>query len=104
MNSPTVRIDHVHYNAASQSFEATVTVYGRHLARKFACSINAPITMSFEDAASGLAKQATRRFEKRQGLRSTLIASAPKHRAGRNGFDPVTWLQGLLGRPDHKAA
>ena len=104
MNSSTIRMDNVHYNAANQSFEAAVTVYGRHSTRKFACSINAPITMSFEDAASGLAKQAMRRFEGRRGLQSALAVSPPKQRADHGGFDPVNWLQGLLGHPDHKAA
>ena len=50
------------YNAANQSFEALATVYAGTSSRSFACAINAPIDMSFKDAAKGLSTQALRRF------------------------------------------
>lgn len=104
MNRSSIRLDNVVYNAATQRFEATVTVFGHGPVRKFACSIDAPITMTFEDAASGLAKQAMRRYEKRGGLHSTMNTPPPRQRAGRLGFDPMRWLEGILKHPGHKAA
>ncbi|MEP4195023.1 MAG: hypothetical protein ABJL99_05225 [Aliishimia sp.] len=58
------------YNAAAQSFEAKVTVHEADQSVTYACAIDAPITMSFEDAAEGLATQALRRHNVPDGLRS----------------------------------
>jgi hypothetical protein len=58
------------YNAAEQSFEARVTVHGASGARSYACSIPAPIDLSFEDAAKGLATQALRKHGTPRGLHS----------------------------------
>lgn len=54
------------YNAATQSFEALVTVHDGSNKRRYACSINAPIDMEFDDAARGLATQALRRHARGQ--------------------------------------
>lgn len=69
--SQAVELNNVIYNAATQSFEALATVYAGTSSRSFACAIDAPIDMSFEDAAAGLTTQALRRFEGRGGLSST---------------------------------
>ena len=60
---PTVplQLSDVIYNAATQSFEALVTLHDDRGARSYACAIDAPIEMNFEDAATGLATQAMRR-------------------------------------------
>ncbi|WP_189799425.1 orotidine 5-phosphate decarboxylase [Tateyamaria sp. syn59] len=61
MQTVPLQLSDVIYNAATQSFEALVTVHDDRGARSYACAINAPITMAFEDAAEGLATQAMRR-------------------------------------------
>ena len=60
---PTVplQLSDVIYNAATQSFEALVTLHDNRGTRSYACAIHAPIDMNFEDAAAGLAAQAKRR-------------------------------------------
>lgn len=63
------------YNAVTQCFEATVTVHDGAKRVSYPCAINAPITMSYERAAVGLAKQALRRHGKPQGLRSIMMPS-----------------------------
>lgn len=85
MENQTVELSNVIYNAANQSFEALATVYAGSLTRSFACEINAPIDMKFEDAAKGLSTQALRRFNGRGGLSSVhpVTTRAPKIRAGR---------------------
>ena len=90
MQTQAVELNNVIYNAANQSFEALVTVYAKTSSRSFACAINAPIDMTFEDAAQGLSTQALRRFNGhnfhgRVGLSSTHPAntSTPQVRAGR---------------------
>lgn len=61
MQTVPLQLSDVIYNAATQSFEALVTVHDASGERSYACAINAPITMAFEDAAEGLATQAMRR-------------------------------------------
>ena len=61
-------ITNVIYNAAEQAFEANVTVHQAGNSTKYACSIKAPIDMSFERAAKGLTKQALRRHGAPTGL------------------------------------
>jgi hypothetical protein len=104
MQSCPIKLTEVFYNAASQSFEACVTVYDHAGARKYACAIEAPITMSFKDAAKGLQKQALRRHKSRGGLRSQMRLFAPKQRAARPVFDPVRWLDALIGGENRNAA
>jgi hypothetical protein len=86
MPTQAVELNNVIYNAANQSFEALATVYAGMSSRSFACAINAPIDMTFEDAAKGLSTQALRRYNGRTGLSSTHPSSipAPSARAGRN--------------------
>ncbi|WP_299298205.1 orotidine 5-phosphate decarboxylase [uncultured Tateyamaria sp.] len=61
MQTVPLQLTDVIYNAATQTFEARVTVHDRKGAHSYACAIDAPITMEFEDAAAGLATQAMRR-------------------------------------------
>ena len=51
MQTVPLELSDVIYNAATQSFEARVTVHDRTGARSYACAIDAPITMEFADAA-----------------------------------------------------
>lgn len=76
MQTQKTELTEVIYNAARQEFEAKVTVHDAHQSVTYACAIEAPISMSFEDAAAGLAKQALRRHGAPTGLRS-LIAKMP---------------------------
>jgi hypothetical protein len=73
---PKVRVSDVIYNAANQSFEATVTLYENNTAVKHACTVPAPITMSFEDATRRLIAQARRQQKTQSGLRARM---APLH-------------------------
>jgi hypothetical protein len=102
MQRHTVELNNVIYNATSQRFEALATVHGGTETRKFACAIDAPIDMSFEDASVGLTTQALRRHSGRGGLSSsqvfnptlaqrTIRAAAPTKR----NFDPFDMLRRL---------
>ncbi|MFK7838290.1 MAG: orotidine 5-phosphate decarboxylase [Sulfitobacter sp.] len=99
-----IQLGDVRYNAASQSFEATVTVHDNATVRKYACAIAAPISMSYENAAKGLSRQAIRRHQQRGGLFSSAQDSYAKLRTVRPGIDPVRWLERLIHRPDRSAA
>lgn len=83
MQTVPLQLTDVIYNAATQSFEALVTVHDGRGARSYACAINAPIDMSFEDAAAGLATQATRRHS--HGRADSIQTPSPsvQQRAGR---------------------
>ena len=89
---PAIQINEVIYNASTQCFEALVSVETGLRAAKYPCAIEAPITMSFEDASVGLATQALRRHKQRDGMQSQMRKHAPMLRAGRQRFDPRTWL------------
>lgn len=83
MQTVPLQLSDVIYNAASQSFEALVTVHDQRGARSYACAINAPIEMTFEDAASGLATQAMRRHTHGRADANQMPAAAVPQRAGR---------------------
>ncbi|MGC1495365.1 MAG: orotidine 5-phosphate decarboxylase [Sulfitobacter sp.] len=102
MQTSPIQLTDVIYNAATQSFEALVTVHDNDVSRKYACAINAPITMSFQDAAKGLTTQALRRHNARGGVYSEMQFSAPVQRAGRRRFDPIRWLENLVQLPGGK--
>jgi hypothetical protein len=104
MQTRPIQSTDVHYNAATQSFEALVTVHDGERSRKYACAIDAPITMSFEDAAEGLRTQALRRMNAGGGLYSEIQRPAPAQRAGRRSFDPIRWLESLMDLPGRHAA
>ena len=104
MQTHTIQLSDVIYNAANQSFEALVTVHNDDGSRRYACAIDAPIDMSFEDAAKGLKTQAMRRHAGRGGLFSQTLTRSPALRAGRAKFDPVRWLHGLLDGSSQRAA
>ena len=104
MQTRPVQLTDVIYNAATQSFEAVVTVHESDRSRKYACAITAPITMSFEEAAEGLRRQAERRHAGRGGMYSEVRSQAPLRRATRTSFDPKRWLETLLTLPGRKAA
>ena len=104
MNNVPVKIEGVHYNAATQSFEATVTVFGGQGTRNYACAIEAPISTTYEEAADGLARQARRRYVHRGGLHSKSVSVVPRQPHTRGKFDPTEWLHQILGKPDRRAA
>lgn len=95
IEQPNVHINDVIYNASTQCFEALVSVHAGTRASKYPCAIEAPITMSFEDATEGLMTQALRRHSQRSGLHSQMRNHAPLPRAGRQRFDPRDWLEQL---------
>tara|TARA_R110002126_G_scaffold9774_1_gene43576 strand:+ start:4911 stop:5204 length:294 start_codon:yes stop_codon:yes gene_type:complete len=92
------------YNAAEQCFEALVTVHDSDGSRKYACSINAPISTCFADAATGLRKQAERRHANHGGMFSELQFQSAALRGGRQRFDPKTWLAHIASLSGLRAA
>ena len=99
-----LQLSDVRYNAASHAFEAAVTVHDNATVRRYACAIDAPITMSFEDAARGLARQAIRQHQQGGGLFSERGLPAARLRPARSGLAPVRWLHALVHRPERTAA
>ncbi|MEP5728727.1 MAG: orotidine 5-phosphate decarboxylase [Sulfitobacter sp.] len=104
MYTRPIQLSDVRYNAATQSFEATVTVYDKTTQRTYACAINAPISMSFEQASEGLTRQALRRHTHRGGMSSAPSDVFAKPRAPQTTFDPVRWLETLIRRPEQRSA
>lgn len=104
MQSQPIQISDVIYNAGTQSFDALVIVHDGAQSRKYACSINAPINMTFKDAAFGLQKQAMRRHRTKRGIFSEVRNNAARPRAGRASFDPRHWLQQLVNLPGRRVA
>jgi hypothetical protein len=104
MQTRPIQMNDVIYNAAEQCFEALVTVHDGDCSRKYACSINAPISTSFADAAAGLRKQAERRHTSRGGIYSKLQIQSPAPRAGRPRFDAKAWLAHVVTLPGLRAA
>ena len=88
MSLPTVELQNVIYNAASQCFEGLATVHAGPASRSIACAINAPIDMSFKDASQGLSAQALRRFNGASEL-SASIPQNTQHRQTRAGRAPA---------------
>ncbi|KIN63228.1 Orotidine 5'-phosphate decarboxylase [Sulfitobacter noctilucicola] len=99
-----IQIKDVRYNAASQSFEAAVTIHDNATVRTYACDFSAPMTLSFEDAAKGLSKQAVRRHQHRGGLFSRLDQKGMRTSKPHRKFDPVRWLEEAFQFADKKAA
>ncbi|MGJ8545648.1 MAG: orotidine 5-phosphate decarboxylase [Sulfitobacter sp.] len=102
MQRVSTQLDEVFYNASTQCFEALVTVHAATGPARYACAIDAPITMPFEAAASGLATQALRRHAGGRGLHSQFNPAppaAPRTRSGRAPFDLRGWLEQLVSRP-----
>lgn len=104
MQTRPIQLTDVIYNAANQSFEALVTVHDGELSRKYACAINAPISMTFQDAAKGLTTQALRRHRCKDSTYSEIKFPAPAQRAGRRLFDPMRWLENLAQLPGSRVA
>lgn len=99
MFTSPIQLSDVRYNAADQQFEAAVRVLGRGGRRTYACAISAPISMSFERAAEGLAKQALRRHAKQDGIFSHIASPALARRGGRRAFDYKRWLENVMQQP-----
>lgn len=99
-----IQMNDVRYNAASQCFEASVTVHDNSTIRTYACALNAPLSMSFEDAAKGLSKQAIRRHQDRGGLFSETIILTQSPRPARARRGSIAWLHDLLDIPKSEAA
>jgi len=104
MQTRPIQMTDVTYNAANQCFEALVTVQTGKQQHRYACAIEAPITMSFEDAAKGLTRQALRRHEQKRGLSSEVLRHVPAQRAGRRSFDPLRWLEEVMHMTGRDAA
>lgn len=104
MQTRPTRLTDVTYNAATQCFEALVTVQDGEQMRRYACAIEAPITMSFRDAADGLFRQALRRHAQKRGMSSEVLRHVPAQRAGRRSFDPLRWLEEVMHLPGRDAA
>lgn len=104
MQTSSIQLSDVIYNAANQTFEALVSIHNEGRMRKFACAIKAPISMSFEQAAEGLTKQAIRRDTQRSGMYSELMMRTAKLRAGRPRFDPRRWLESIVALPGNRTA
>ncbi len=104
MFTSPIQLTDVRYNAAEQQFEAAVRVLDRGGRRSYACAIKAPISMSFEQAAEGLAKQALRRHRNRGGMFSHLSPSGFARRGGRQAFDSKRWLEDVMAQPLTSAA
>ncbi len=100
MQTSPIQLTDVIYNAANQSFEALVTVHDNDVSRKYACAINAPINMTFQNAAKGLKTQAMRRHQTRGGVYSEMQFATPQKRAARRPFDPMRWLESLVKSSD----
>ncbi|WP_420013029.1 orotidine 5-phosphate decarboxylase [Tateyamaria sp.] len=83
MQTVPLQLSDVIYNAATQSFEALVTVHDSRNTRSYACAIDAPIDMTFENAARGLAIQAMRRHTHGRADATHMPAAAVPQRAGR---------------------
>lgn len=91
MHNLKTELSDVIYNAAEQAFEAKVTIHEGTARTSYACAIEAPITMSFEDAAKGLTKQALRKHGAPRGLRAffktpKLVSSRPARAKLRRGL------------------
>lgn len=104
MQTRPIQMTDVTYNAASQCFEALVTVKDDKRQFRYACAIDAPITMSFRDAADGLSRQAVRRHAQKRGLKSEVLRHVPAQRAGRRSFDPLRWLEEVMHLPGRDVA
>jgi hypothetical protein len=104
MQTRPIQLTDVIYNAATQCFEALVTVHDGDRSCKYPCAINAPINMTFEDAAKGLETQAVRRHNVRTRPSLQIMPHVPPQRAGRPSFDPVRWLESIVSRPDRRIA
>lgn len=78
MQTTPLQLGDAIYNAATQSFEARVTVHDHTGTRSYACAIAAPITMEFEDAARGLSIQAMRRHRRGQPDATRLALPTPR--------------------------
>jgi hypothetical protein len=104
MTQTRIQIDDVTYNAATQCFEASVTIQDAKYTRKFPCAIEAPITMDFVRASEGLKKQALRQNEGGAGLYSQMHRRVTEQRAGRQRFDARSWLSQFGFGANDKAA
>lgn len=104
MFTTPIQLTDVRYNAAAQQFEAAVRVLDHAGQRTYACAIHAPISISFEKAAEGLAKQALRRHTKRGGVFSHIASHVLARRGGRLAFDSKLWLENVLQQPLKTAA
>ncbi|MEL7091146.1 MAG: orotidine 5-phosphate decarboxylase [Pseudomonadota bacterium] len=75
MQTVPTQLSDVIYNAATQSFEALVTIHDANEVRSYDCAIEAPITMDFQQAAKGLTTQALRRHSR--GQAASVLKPAP---------------------------
>lgn len=99
MKSVPTQMSDVIYNATEQKFEATVTFHEPDGAIRYACALDAPISMDFDTAAKGLMRLARKQHAAGEGLFSILTRNIPASRlSGRNrpGRKPLPLWQ--IGR------
>ena len=99
-----IELSDVRYNAVTQRFEASVTVHDNATVRRYACTIEAPITTAFADAAKGLARQAIRRHQHRGGLFSDVSGTVHNMPARLTPHTAKRWLARLIDLPARHAA
>lgn len=99
-----IELNDVQYNATEQQFEASVTVHDNATVRRYACAIAAPITVDFEQAAKGLAKQAIRRHQSGRGLFSERETRMSRTSSRLTRRSVNRWLQRLIDLPAREAA
>jgi hypothetical protein len=95
-----IELKQVRYNAANQSFEAAVTVHDNDTVRTYACSIKAPLSMTYEEASRRLGKQAIHNHQRRGGLFSEVTRLVQGGRSMTRG----RWFRDLLQVSGRKAA
>ena len=95
MTHTSTQLSNVSYNAANQCFEALATVTMGGTRKTYPCAIEAPITLSFEQAAKGLKTQALHRSREATGMYSQMRHAPLRPRAGRASFDRRKWLTNL---------
>lgn len=99
-----IELKDVRYNAGNQCFEAIVTLHDNATVRRYACAFEAPITLAFEDATKGLARQAIRRHQQKDGLFSEFSEMVRETPRRLTRWSTRRWLNGLISAPERKAA
>lgn len=103
MQSQSIQLSDVIYNAASQCFEALVTIRNGELTRRYPCATAGPITMSFSDAAAALKEEALRQHKRQDGLSSQIATPKPSPRALRLQPDQ-TRKERIVTQPNKRKA
>ncbi len=76
ITDPILETD-IRFNAATNCFEACVTVHGAGPARDYACTVEGDLTMSMPEAEQALRAEALRRHVHTPGLYASVPANEP---------------------------